>query len=147
MREHSRLLLGLVVGAGLGLVARAVAGEAPWLQWTLTNVTGPIGQIFLRLLFMLVVPMLFSALVMGVAELELRHLGRLGVRALGYTVVFSSIAVLIGLVLVNVFRPGEGMSEEVRALARSQRRSRRRPAPPATPLPPRCWSPSSPTTR
>ena len=103
------MLLGLVVGAGLGLVARAVAGDAPWLQWILTNVTGPIGQIFLRLLFMLVVPMIFSALVMGVADLELRHLGRLGVRALGYTVVVSSIAVLIGLVLVNVFRPGEGM--------------------------------------
>src|SRR5215468_1157227 len=118
MREHSRMLLGLVVGAGLGLIARAVAGDAPWLPWTLTNVTGPIGQIFLRLLFMLVVPMIFSALVMGVADLELRHLGRLGVRALGYTVVVSSIAVLIGLVLVNVFRPGEGMSDEVRELAR-----------------------------
>jgi dicarboxylate/amino acid:cation (Na+ or H+) symporter, DAACS family len=119
MRAHSRMLLGLVVGAGLGLVARAISGDAPWLQWTLTNVTGPIGQIFLRLLFMLVVPMIFSALVMGVADLELRHLGRLGVRALGYTVVISSIAVLIGLVLVNVFRPGEGMSDEVRALART----------------------------
>ena len=82
MREHSRMLLGLVVGAGLGLVAKAVAGDAAWLQWTLNNVTGPIGQIFLRLLFMLVVPMIFSALVMGVADLELRHLGRLGVRAL-----------------------------------------------------------------
>jgi len=113
------MLLGLVVGAGLGLIARALAGDAPWLQWTLSNVTGPIGQIFLRLLFMLVVPMIFSALVMGVADLELRHLGRLGVRALGYTVVISTIAVLIGLVLVNVFRPGEGMSDEVRALARS----------------------------
>jgi DAACS family dicarboxylate/amino acid:cation (Na+ or H+) symporter len=122
------MLLGLVVGAGLGLIARTLAGDAPWLQWTLTNVTGPIGQIFLRLLFMLVVPMIFSALVMGVADLELRHLGRLGVRALGYTVVISTIAVLIGLVLVNVFRPGEGMSDEVpgegmsdevRALART----------------------------
>jgi DAACS family dicarboxylate/amino acid:cation (Na+ or H+) symporter len=113
------MLMGLVVGAGLGLIARAVAGDGPWLQWILTYVTGPIGQIFLRLLFMLVVPMIFSALVMGVADLELRHLGRLGVRALGYTVVVSSIAVLIGLVLVNVFRPGEGMSDEVRALART----------------------------
>ncbi|HUM11110.1 MAG TPA: dicarboxylate/amino acid:cation symporter [Myxococcaceae bacterium] len=119
MREHTRMLLGLVVGAGLGLVAKALAGDAPWLAWTLANVTGPIGQAFLRLLFMLVVPMIFSALVMGVADLELRHLGRLGARALGYTVVISTIAVLIGLGLVNLFRPGEGMSDEVRALARS----------------------------
>ena len=107
------------MGAGLGLVARAVGGDAPWLAWVLANVTGPIGQVFLRLLFMLVVPMIFSALVMGVSDLELRHLGRLGIRALGYTVVISTIAVLIGLVLVNVFRPGEGMSDEVRALART----------------------------
>lgn len=119
MREHTRLLLGLVLGAGLGLLARAVAGNAPWLAWVLANVTGPIGQVFLRLLFMLVVPMIFSALVMGVADLELRHLGRLGARALGYTVVVSSIAVLIGLGLVNLFRPGEGMGDEVRALART----------------------------
>jgi len=119
MRDHSRLLLGLVVGAGLGLVAKALAGDAPWLAWVLAHVTGPIGQIFLRLLFMLVVPMIFSALVMGVADLELRHLGRLGARALGYTVVISTIAVLIGLGLVNLFKPGEGMSDEVRALART----------------------------
>jgi DAACS family dicarboxylate/amino acid:cation (Na+ or H+) symporter len=119
MREQSRLLLGLVVGVALGLLARAVGGDAPWLAWILANVTGPIGQVFLRLLFMLVVPMIFSALVMGVADLELRHLGRLGVRALGYTVVVSTIAVVIGLVLVNLFRPGEGMSEQVRELART----------------------------
>ena len=119
MREQSRLLLGLVVGAALGLLARAVGGDAPWLAWILANVTRPIGQVFLRLLFMLVVPMIFSALVMGVADLELRHLGRLGVRALGYTVVVSTIAVVIGLVLVNLFRPGEGMSDQVRELART----------------------------
>src|SRR3974377_1238446 len=119
MREQSRLLLGLVVGAGLGRVAGAVAGDAPLLAWTLANVTGPIGQIFLRLLFMLVVPMIFSALVMGVSDLELRHLGRLGVRALGYTVVTSTTAVVSALGLVTLLKPGEGMSDEVRALART----------------------------
>jgi DAACS family dicarboxylate/amino acid:cation (Na+ or H+) symporter len=113
------LLIGLVAGAGGGLIAHALAGEAPWLAWVLTNVTGPIGQIFLRLLFMLVVPMIFSALVVGVSELELRQLGRVGLRSLAYTVVISSIAVLIGLFLVNALRPGEGMSDQVRALART----------------------------
>ena len=109
MKGHTRLLGGLVLGALAGLVARAVAGDAPWLGWVLNNVTGPIGQIFLRLLFMLVVPMIFSALVMGVADLELRHLGRIGLRSLGYAVVVSAIAVGIGITLVNVFRPGDGM--------------------------------------
>jgi len=118
MKGHSKLLMALVVGAVAGLVARWAAGDSPWLSWVLTNVTGPIGQVFLRLLFMLVVPMIFSALVMGVADLELRHLGRIGLRSLAYTVVVSAIAVGIGITLVNVFRPGEGMSDQVRELAK-----------------------------
>jgi len=118
MKGHSKLLLALAVGAVSGLVARWAAGDAPWLTWVLNNVTGPIGQVFLRLLFMLVVPIIFSALVMGVADLELRHLGRIGLRSLGYTVVVSAIAVGIGITLVNVFRPGEGMSDQVRELAK-----------------------------
>jgi dicarboxylate/amino acid:cation (Na+ or H+) symporter, DAACS family len=119
IHQQRALLIGAVVGITAGLLARALAGDAPWLAWVLTNVTGPIGQIFLRLLFMLVVPMIFSALVLGVSELELKQLGRIGLRSLGYTVVVSSIAVLIGLFLVNLLRPGEGMSDQVRALARS----------------------------
>lgn len=119
MKAHQKMLLGIAVGTLAGLAANEWAKDAAWLTWTTANLTGPLGQIFLRLLFMLVVPMLFAALVMGVCELDLRHLGRLGARTLGYTVVFSFIAVIIGLVLVNVIRPGEGMSEEVMQKART----------------------------
>src|SRR5262245_48405107 len=66
---------------------------------------------------MLVIPLLFSALVVGVSELELKHLGRMGARMLGYTVVVSAIAVAIGLLLVNTIRPGEGLGAELRELA------------------------------
>jgi dicarboxylate/amino acid:cation (Na+ or H+) symporter, DAACS family len=119
MKSHQKMLLGIAVGTIAGLIANETSKDSAWLAWTMTNLTGPLGQIFLRLLFMLVVPMLFAALVMGVCELDLRQLGRLGARTMGYTVVFSLIAVVIGLVLVNVIRPGEGMSDEVKALARS----------------------------
>ncbi|HRP11736.1 MAG TPA: dicarboxylate/amino acid:cation symporter, partial [Terricaulis sp.] len=81
-----------------------------WVQWLTANVTGPIGQIFLRLLFMLVLPLLFSALVVGVAEMgDLGSLGRVGWRTLALTVVVSTIAVIIGLVMVNVLQPGRGV--------------------------------------
>ncbi len=113
------LLLGVGLGASAGLVANTLAGGDPALVWTLDHVSGPIGQIFLRLLFMLVTPLLFSALVVGVLELDPAHVGRIGLRTLGYTVVVSTIAVLIGLVLVNAFEPGVGVSETVRELARS----------------------------
>ncbi len=87
-----------------------------WVDTVVTYVTVPIGQIFLRLLFMLVIPLLFSALVVGIAEMgEVRSLGRVGLKTLGYTVVVSAIAVAISLVLVNVIRPGDGVDPAARA--------------------------------
>ncbi|WP_437593770.1 dicarboxylate/amino acid:cation symporter [Sorangium sp. So ce1000] len=118
MSSHRTMLLGVAVGAAGGLTANAVAAGHPALTWIVDHITYPVGQIFLRLLFMLVLPILFSALVMGVCELDLKHVGRLGLRTLGYTAVVSSIAVLIGLVLVNLIRPGDGLPEAVRNLAR-----------------------------
>ena len=107
---HLKMLIGFAVGIGAGLVVHLLAPDAAWVQMLTTYVTQPVGQIFLNLLFMLVIPLLFSALVTGVAELgDIRSLGRVGWRMLVYTIVVSSIAVLIGLVLVNVFRPGDGV--------------------------------------
>jgi DAACS family dicarboxylate/amino acid:cation (Na+ or H+) symporter len=80
--------------------------------------TQPIGQIFLRLLFMLVIPLIFSALAVGVAGVgDLRKLGRIGLRTLVYTAVVSSIAVLLGVGLVNWLQPGAGLSGRPRGRA------------------------------
>jgi DAACS family dicarboxylate/amino acid:cation (Na+ or H+) symporter len=111
------MLAGVAAGAVLGVAANALAADSASLAWVVANVADPIGQIFLRLLKMLVVPLLFSALVVGACELELRSLGRVGVLTLAYTLVFSTIAVVIGLVLVNVIQPGAGAGEELRAMA------------------------------
>ena len=67
---HWLMLAGFVIGLAGGLwVNLSVGPDAGWVQWVTANVTGPLGQIFLRLLFMLVLPLLFSALVIGVAEM------------------------------------------------------------------------------
>ncbi len=113
---HMKMLIGFVVGIAAGVIAHLFAFEQPWLTTFIEWVTRPVGQIFLRLLFMLVIPLLFSALVLGVAELgDLRKLGRIGWRTLGYTVIVSSLAVLIGVGLVNVLRPGDGIDPATRA--------------------------------
>lgn len=111
MPMHTKMLIGFATGLILGLTVHMTAGgDAPWVQWLTTWITQPIGQMFLRLLFMLVIPLLFSALVVGVAEMgDVRSLGRVGWKTLGYTIFVSSIAVVIGLVLVNFFRPGDGV--------------------------------------
>jgi DAACS family dicarboxylate/amino acid:cation (Na+ or H+) symporter len=110
------MLIGGVVGAGGGVLAYFLAGDSPLLAGFVHYVTQPVGQVFLRLLFMLVLPLIFAALALGVAGLgDVRSLGRVGLKTLAYTVVVSSIAVLIGLFLVNLLRPGEGMSDAMRA--------------------------------
>jgi Na+/H+-dicarboxylate symporter len=108
-----RILIGFVLGLVAGLLTYTFARDAAWVATVVTYVTGPIGQIFLRLLFMLVIPLLFAALVVGIAEMgEVRALKRIGLRTLGYTVVVSSIAVGISLAAVNLLRPGDGVDPD-----------------------------------
>ena len=108
---HWLMLIGFAVGLGGGLIVNLTLGaDTGWVVWLTDNVTGPLGQIFLRLLFMMVIPLLFSALVVGVAEMgDLSSLGRAGIKTLFLTILVSSIAVVIGLVMVNVFQPGRGV--------------------------------------
>ncbi len=105
---------GFVAGLLLGLIAYSLAGGAPWIGWIAANVTGPVGQIFLRLLFMLVIPLLVSALIVGVAEMnEMRALRSIGVRTLLYTIVVSAISVAISLAVVNILQPGAGVDPQI----------------------------------
>ncbi|MBX4159285.1 cation:dicarboxylase symporter family transporter, partial [Lactiplantibacillus plantarum] len=88
---HWLMLIGFSVGLVGGLAVNLVLGaDTAWVVWLTDNVTGPIGQIFLRLLFMMVVPLLFSALVVGVAEMgDLSALGRAGIKTLLLTILVS----------------------------------------------------------
>ncbi len=109
-RLQWRMLIGFVAGLLAGLAVFYGAADAPWVDMVTTYVTGPIGQIFLRLLFMLVIPLLVSALIVGVAEMgEMRALRTVGLRTLVYTIAVSSIAVAISLAMVNLLRPGAGV--------------------------------------
>ena len=104
---HYKVLIGFVLGTLLGLAAHAYATDAAWLHGFIDYVTKPFGQIFLNLLFMLVIPLIFSALVLGVAELgDIAALGRLGWKTLIYTAAVTTAAVGIGLLCVNLFQPG-----------------------------------------
>jgi DAACS family dicarboxylate/amino acid:cation (Na+ or H+) symporter len=107
---QTQMLIGFTIGLTAGLAAFAAAPGAEWVETLTTYVTGPIGQIFLRLLFMLVIPLLFSALVVGIADMgEIASLRRVGVKTALYTIVVSTIAVGVSLLVVNLLRPGEGV--------------------------------------
>ncbi len=110
MPLYMQMMIGFVFGLVAGLIVYVTAPGAEWVVFVTTWITGPAGQLFLRLLFMLVIPLLFSALAVGIAEMgDLRSLGRVGWKTLVYTIAVSAIAVLIGLVLVNLLRPGDGV--------------------------------------
>lgn len=110
------MLIGILLGSVGGIVAFFLLGEDPRLAAFIRYVTQPVGQIFIRLLFMLVIPLIFSALALGVAGLgDLKHLGKVGLKTLIYTVAMSAIAVLLGIALVNALEPGAGISNEMKA--------------------------------
>ncbi len=108
---HLKVLIGFLLGAVIGLLVHFQGlSDAPVVTGLMHWVTKPFGQIFLNLLFMLVVPLMFSALVLGVAELgDIASLGRLGWKTLTYTAVVTGIAVGIGLLMVNLLQPGSHM--------------------------------------
>ncbi|MDQ3246346.1 MAG: dicarboxylate/amino acid:cation symporter [Pseudomonadota bacterium] len=111
-----QMLIGFLVGLTLGLIAYSTSRDAAWVDFITTYVTQPIGQIFLRLLFMLVIPLLFSALVVGISEMgEVRSLKRVGLRTLAYTVIVSSIGVAVSLAVVNLLKPGAGVDRAAAA--------------------------------
>ena len=122
MALHTRILIGLAVGVIAGLaVNKGFGGDHPRVVWIVDNFTQPIGQLFLRLLLMIVVPLVFSSLVVGVAGIgDIRKLGRVGLKSFGYCLVISAVSVVIGLTLANTIKPGKRI-DPATSLALQQR--------------------------
>ncbi|MBI3249381.1 MAG: dicarboxylate/amino acid:cation symporter [Deltaproteobacteria bacterium] len=132
MPLHTRILVGLVVGAVSGVVCQWLFGESPLLADFTTYVSEPFGRLFLRLIFMIVLPLLFSALALGVAGLgDLGTLGRIGRKTFLYSLAVTSASVILGLSLVNFFQPGASLDPETRA---TLQQSMPTPVPPPTSL-------------
>jgi dicarboxylate/amino acid:cation (Na+ or H+) symporter, DAACS family len=111
---HTKILIGLLVGVIGGVaVNRVFGGENANLIWFIKNFTEPIGQLFLSLLLMIVVPLVFSSLVVGVAGIgDISKLGRIGLKSFGYCLIISALSVVIGLGLANTIKPGTRIAPE-----------------------------------
>jgi Na+/H+-dicarboxylate symporter len=109
VKLHNKLAIALLLGIALGAALHPYA-DNPGLGAFNMHVLRPIGQIFLRSIFMIVVPMVFSALVIGVYQLGRGHnLSGVAGRTLAFTVLLSAASVAIGVALVNLLQPGRGL--------------------------------------
>ena len=117
MKLHTKILLGLLIGAVIGVAAYSTLGPDHGLVvFTNRYLAGPIGQIFLRMLFMIVIPLIFASITLGVAGLgDVRRVGRVGGKAIAYFFASTALAATFGLILVSLVRPGEALDPAMRA--------------------------------
>jgi aerobic C4-dicarboxylate transport protein len=103
---YVQVLIAIVIGAAIGHYAPDLGTDLK-----------PLGDGFIRLIKMLIAPIIFSTVVLGIAGMEnLRHVGRVGLLALGYFEIVTTLALILGLVVINTLAPGAGMHVDVATL-------------------------------
>ncbi len=112
MNNRNRLTIYIIAGLVLGIVAGYVANITLADPKSFAEYMGLITTLFLRLIKMIIAPLVFSTLVVGIAKMgDAKEVGRVGVKALGWFVIASLISLSLGLILVNLFKPGVGMEK------------------------------------
>lgn len=122
MKQYQKLLLGFILGVLAGIIAYYTLPEKafPFMK-TFTEFCTLAGAIFLKMIFMVVVPLLVSALMLGVYELGRgRSLGKVAIKSLTYTILLSMVAVFVAITITNVLQPGVGLQFDKEQLAKNQ---------------------------
>ena len=103
MSLPTQMAIGMVLGVAAGALTPAMGLDPSWYK--------PVGQLFINLVRMVVVPLVLTTLVAGAASVgDVSKLGRVAGKTLAYYLVTTAVAVVIGLVLANIFQPGSGLS-------------------------------------
>ncbi|TWK75253.1 Proton/glutamate-aspartate symporter [Bacillus paralicheniformis] len=106
LKLATKIIIGLILGAVVGIVLNVTSPDL--FSKLNTFLFGPLGTIFLNLIKMLVVPIVFFSLTLGVAGLgDPKKLGRIGAKTIAYFLSTTAVAIIIGLILALVIKPGE----------------------------------------
>ncbi|WP_271401558.1 dicarboxylate/amino acid:cation symporter [Salinicoccus roseus] len=101
------LILGIIVGSVLSPMA-----DQSWVQWVDQYIFNLVGQLFLNMIFMMVVPVVFISIVLGVVNVgDPKMLGGIGLKTLAFYLTTTAIAITIAMIVANVLNPGEGQSQ------------------------------------
>ncbi len=116
MALHTKILLGLLVGAFAGIVANTtLGGDHSVVVWLNDYPAKLLGQAFLRLLFMVVMPLVFASIALGVTGIgDVRRVGRIGGKTLAYFLITTMLSTTLGLLLVYPIRPGSHITKTVK---------------------------------
>ena len=106
---YTQVLCAIVLGVLLGHFYPALGAQMK-----------PLGDLFIKLIKMLIAPIIFCTVVHGIASMEdMKKVGRVGLKALLYFELMTTLALIVGLVVVNLWRPGTGMNVDRSAAGRS----------------------------
>ena len=109
MKLHTQILIAMVIGISIGLIYQNIYNGSP--DGIIYHVIISLGEIFVRLLKMVIVPLIFTSIVSGVSGIGGgKSLGRVGVKTFFYYLLTSLFAILIGLTLTNLIQPGIGVN-------------------------------------
>ncbi len=107
---HWKIIIGLL----LGIVWAVISSIAGWSRFTIDWIN-PWGDIFIRLLKLIAVPLVLFSIIKGISGLQVTRLGRIGLKTLTFYLATTVFAVTLGLLLVNVIQPGERLNETSKA--------------------------------
>src|SRR5210317_1217821 len=108
---HWKILIGMVLGVLFGVLLSLVSGGPDFIK----DYIKPFGTIFINALKLIAVPLILASLIKGVSDLkDISKLSKMGGRTIGLYIITTVVAVTIGLVLVNVIKPGNSISEKTR---------------------------------
>lgn len=109
MKFSTKILLGMIAGVIFGSFLSIVVPD--WVEPLSTYILGPVGQIFIRAIKMLVVPLVFVSLVSGAAGIgDPKKMGRVGIKTVFFYMITTMLAITVGLTLANIFDPGVGFT-------------------------------------
>ena len=105
------IIIGLIAGIVIGSIFSPMADQA-WVQWIDQYIFNVVGQLFLSMIFMMVVPVVFISIVLGVVGVgDPKTLGSLGIKTLSFYLVTTAIAISIAMIVALILQPGVGQSE------------------------------------
>ncbi|MCG7333345.1 dicarboxylate/amino acid:cation symporter [Salinicoccus roseus] len=115
MKVGNKLTIQIIIALILGIIVGSVLspmGDQGWVQWIDQYIFNVVGQLFLNMIFMMVVPVVFISIVLGVVNVgDPKMLGGIGIKALAFYLATTAIAITIAMVVANLLNPGEGQSQ------------------------------------